>query len=126
VELRAPFERSGGGNFGSGTDGSENGSAKPQPFRFYERAACRASRILDNWYLGRFSCISRGESAAILSLIVWTEFERGCGVAQARIQGPQAAARENRRSQQMRIDPANSFAKKAMLFEKFQHLCVFG
>jgi hypothetical protein len=95
VELCASFERSVGGNSGNGTDRSENGSAKPQPFRFYARAACRASHILGNWYLGRFSCIGRGESAAILSLIVWTEFERGCGVAQARIQGPQAAPREN-------------------------------
>ena len=125
MELRASFERSGAGNSGNGTDRSENGSAKPQPFRFSERAAYRASHNLGNWCLGRFSCIDRAESAAILSLIVWIEFERGCGVAQPRIQGPQAASREDCRSQQMRVDPTDPFAKKAMLFEKFQDFCIF-
>jgi hypothetical protein len=121
-----PGKKSGAGNSCNGTDQRESGSTKPQPSRFYVRAGCRANRKPGSWYLGRFSYISRGESAAILSLIVGTEFERCRGVAKTGVRCPKAASGESCRSQQMRVDPTDSFAKEPMLFEKFQHFCIFG
>lgn len=118
--------KSGAGNSCNGTDRRENGSAKPQPSPFYERAGCRANHKLGSWYQGRFSCICRAESAAILSLIVRTEFESCRGVAKTGVQCPKVAPGESCRSQQVRVDPTDSFAKEPMLFEKFQHFCIFG